>query len=87
MFAANAEGETFSIQGLSGQMIIMQITDIDRPENETLDLLAQSSALDIESNIADDLFRAYLISIAEDVEVTTNARALDAYKRSLVTEQ
>ncbi|MCR9269536.1 MAG: peptidylprolyl isomerase [Henriciella sp.] len=87
MFAANAEGETFSIQGLSGQMIIMQVTDIDRPESETLDLLAQSSALDIEGNIADDLFRAYLISIAEDVEVTTNARALDAYKRSLVTEQ
>lgn len=87
VFAANEEGETFSIQGVSGQMIIMQVTDIDRPASETLDLLAQSSALDIQSNIADDLYRAYLISIASDVELDTNARALDAYKRGLVTPQ
>ncbi|MEP1144081.1 MAG: SurA N-terminal domain-containing protein [Henriciella sp.] len=87
VFAANEEGETFSIQGVSGQMIILQVTDIDRPATETLDLLAQSSALDIQSNIADDLYRAYLISIATDVELNTNARGLDAYKRSLVTPQ
>ena len=87
LFAANEAGETFSIQGVSGQMIIMQVDSIDRPESETLDLLAQSSALDIQNGIADDLFRAYLISIAEDVELETNARAFEAYKRSLVTEQ
>ncbi|MEO1305959.1 MAG: peptidyl-prolyl cis-trans isomerase, partial [Pseudomonadota bacterium] len=87
LFDANEVGETFSIQGVSGQMIIMQVTNIDRPESETLDLLAQASAIEIQTNVADDLFRAYLISIAEDVELTTNGRALDAYKRSLVTEQ
>lgn len=87
LFAANQEGETFSLQGGSGQTIILQVTQIDRPESETLDLLAQSSALDIQNGIADDLFRAYLLSIAEDVDVSTNASALNAYKRSLVTEQ
>ena len=87
LFDANEVGETFSVQGVSGQMIIMQVTNIDRPESETLDLLAQASAIDIQTNIADDLFRAYLLSISEDVELTTNSRALDAYKRSLVTEQ
>lgn len=87
LFDANDVGETFSVQGVSGQMIIMQVTNIDRPESETLDLLAQASAIDIQTNIADDLFRAYLLSISEDVELTTNGRALDAYKRSLVTEQ
>ena len=87
LFAANEAGETFSIQGVSGQMIILQVDSIDRPASETLDLLAQSSALDIQNGIAEDLFRAYLISIAEDVELETNARAFEAYKRSLVTEQ
>lgn len=87
LFAANEAGETFSIQGVSGQMIVLQVDSIDRPESETLDLLAQASALDIQNGIADDLFRAYLISIAEDVELETNVRAFEAYKRSLVTEQ
>ena len=68
-------------------MIVLQVTDIDRPESETLDLLAQGSALEIQNSVSEDLFRAYLISISEDVEVNANARALDAYKRSLVTEQ
>lgn len=87
LFATNEAGETFSIQGVSGQMIILQVDSIDRPESETLDLLAQASALDIQNGIAEDLFRAYLISIADDVELDTNARAFEAYKRSLVTEQ
>ena len=87
LFAANEEGDTFSLPGMSGQMIIMQVTDIDRPASETLDLLAQSSALEIQSSIEADLNRAFLISISETVELDTNTRALDAYKRSLVTEQ
>lgn len=87
LFSANEVGETFSIQGLSGQMIIMQVDAIDRPASETLDLLAQASALEIQSGITEDLFRAYLISIANDVELNTNTNALNAYKRSLVTEQ
>ncbi|MEO1553689.1 MAG: SurA N-terminal domain-containing protein [Pseudomonadota bacterium] len=87
LFSANEEGETFSIQGISGQMIVLQIDSIDRPESETLDLLSQASALDIQTGISEDLFRAYLISIADDVELNTNGAALDAYKRSLVTEQ
>ncbi|MEM9376333.1 MAG: SurA N-terminal domain-containing protein [Pseudomonadota bacterium] len=87
LFSAKAEGDTFSIPGISDQIIILQVTSIDRPADETLDLLAQSTAIDIETNIADDLFIAYLLSIADTVELTTNANALDAYKRSLVTEQ
>ncbi|MEM7328963.1 MAG: SurA N-terminal domain-containing protein [Pseudomonadota bacterium] len=87
LFSANEVGETFSIQGISGQMIILQVDSIDRPESETLNLLAQASALDIQSGISEDLFRAYLISIAENVDLETNAGALEAYKRSLVTEQ
>jgi hypothetical protein len=87
LFSADQEGDTFSLPGMSGQMIIMQVTDIDRPASETLDLLAQASALEIQSSIEADLNRAFLISISETVELETNVRALDAYKRSLVTEQ
>ena len=45
LFDAAEVGDTFSIRGISGQMIIMQVTEIDRPADETLDLLAQSSVL------------------------------------------
>lgn len=87
LFGAAEEGDTFSVRGISGQMIIMQVTDIDRPADEALDGLAQTSGLEIQNDIAEDLFGAYLLSIAETVELDTNAAALDAYKRSLVTEQ
>ena len=87
LFSANEAGETFSIPGISAQMIVLQVDSIDRPESETLDLLAQASALDIQAGISEDLFRAYLMSIAEDVELNTNGAAFEAYKRSLVTEQ
>ena len=87
LFSANQAGETFSIPGISGQIIVLQVDSIDRPETETLDLLAQASALDIQAGISEDLFFAYQVSIAEDVELNTNGAALDAYKRSLVTDQ
>lgn len=87
MFAANAEGDTFALSGLQNQMIIMQVTSIDRPTEETLDVLAQTSALEIQNGVADDLFAAYVLSIAADIELNTNTAAFDAYKRSLVTDQ
>lgn len=87
LFSANEVGETFSIPGISGQLIILQVDSIDRPEGETLDLLAQASALDIQAGISEDLYFAYQTSIAADVELNTNGAALDAYKRSLVTDQ
>ncbi len=87
VFSANEVGDTFSLQGLSGQMIIMQVTNIDRPADESLDFLAQGSALEIQNGIADDLLRAYIIGISQDIPLETNAAAYNAYKRSLVTEQ
>lgn len=87
MFAATAEGDTFALAGLQNQMIIMQVTSIDRPSEETLDALAQTSALEIQNGVADDLFTAYVLSIAADIELNTNGAAFDAYKRSLVTDQ
>ena len=87
MFAANEEGDTFATAGLQNQMIIMQVTSIDRPAEQTLDILAQSSALEIQNGIAEDLFAAYVLGIATDIELNTNGAAFEAYKRSLVTEQ
>ena len=87
VFGVNAVGETFSLQAGATQSFILQVTQIDRPESETLDLLAQASALEIQNGVADDLFRAYLTSIAEEVELSTNGSAFEAYKRSLVTQQ
>ena len=87
IFGVNNEDETFSLQAGSSQTFILQVTEINRADDETLDILAQTSALEIQTGISEDLFRAYLMGIADDVELTTNAGAYDAYKRSLVTQQ
>jgi peptidyl-prolyl cis-trans isomerase D len=87
MFSANEVGDTFALPGLQNQMIIMQVTSIERPSGETLDLLAQSSAIEIQNGVADDLFAAYLLGISTHVDLDTNPGAFEAYKRSLVTEQ
>nr|WP_070959680.1 peptidylprolyl isomerase [Hyphomonas sp. Mor2] len=87
MFGANKEGDTFSLPGLQNQMIILQVTSIDRPSEETLDLLAQTSALEIQNGVAEDLFAAYVLGIAADIELDTNGAAFEAYKRGLVTQQ
>lgn len=87
IFSANEVGATTSFPSIAGQMVILQITQIDRPSNETLDFLAETGSLEVQNGIAEDLWRAYIIGIAEDTPIDTNAAALDAYKRSLVTEQ
>lgn len=87
IFGVNNEDETFSLQAGSSQTFILQVTEINRADDETLDILGQTSALEIQTGISEDLFRAYLMGIADDVELTTNAGAYDAYKRSLVTQQ
>ena len=87
IFGVNDEGDTFSLQAGSSQTFILQVTEIDRADDETLDILAQSSALEIQTGISEDLLRAYFMSIADDIELNTNASGYEAYKRSLVTQQ
>lgn len=87
LFAARNPGETFSAQGLPGQIVILQVTNIDRPAPETLDLLAATTAPNIANDIASDLFAAYFVGIQEDVDLNINNAAIDAYKRSLQTQQ
>ena len=87
IFGVNDEGDTFSLQAGSSQTFILQVTEIDRANDETLDILAQSSALEIQTGISEDLLRAYFMSIADDIELNTNASGYEAYKRSLVTQQ
>jgi peptidyl-prolyl cis-trans isomerase D len=87
IFGVNEEGDTFSLQAGSSQTFILQVTEIDRADDETLDILAQSSALEIQTGISEDLLRAYFMSIADDIELNTNASGYEAYKRSLVTQQ
>lgn len=86
LFAAKNPGETFSAQGLPGQIIILQVTSIDRPAPETLDVLAASTAPNIANDIASDLFAAYFFGIQEDVDLNINNAAIDAYKRSIQTQ-
>ena len=87
IFSANEVGDTFALPGLQNQMVIMQVTSIERPSGEALASLAQSSAIEIQNGVADDLFAAYLLGISTYIDLDTNPAAFEAYKRSLVTEQ
>ena len=86
LFAANREGEVFSAPGLPGQQIILQVTQIDQPAAETLDLLAEGSVATLQGALAEDLYAAYFVAIRDEVELEINQPAFTAYKQSLRLE-
>lgn len=87
LFAARNPGETFSTPGLPGEIIVMQVTNINRPAPETLDLLAEGTAASIQDSVGNDLFNAYFVGIQTDVDLKSNGAAYEAYKRGLRTQQ
>jgi len=87
LFEAREEGDLLSAPGLPGEIIVMQVTTIDRPEPETLDLLAVSTAASLQNQVADDLYQAFFAEIQKETELKVNGGALDAYKRGIVPQQ
>lgn len=87
LFEARAEGDVLTSPGLPGEVIVLEVTQIDRPEPETLDLLAASSAASLQSQVAEDLYQAYFSEIQRETELEINESALAAYKRSVVPQQ
>ncbi len=86
LFEARQEGDLLSAPGLPGEIIIMQVTTIDRPAPETLDLLAPSTAVSLQNQVADDLYQAFFAEIQKEIELEINSTALEAYKRDIVTQ-
>ncbi len=87
LFEARREGDLQSAPGLPGEIIIMQVTVIDRPTAETLDLLAASTSASLQNQVADDLYQAFFLEIQKSTELEVNAKALSAYKRSIEVRQ
>ena len=87
LFEAREEGDLLSAPGLPGEIIVMQVGTIDRPEPETLDLLAASTAASLQNQVADDLYQAFFAEVQKETELEINGAALDAYKRGIVPQQ
>lgn len=83
LFEARDEGEVLVGPGLPGQMIVLQVTVIDRPATETLDILAETTAAGLRDPLAGDLFEAFFLEIQSEMELETNDTALAAYKRRI----
>lgn len=87
LFEARREGEVQSAPGLPGSTIVMQVDVIDRPAPETLDLLADAMGVDVQGQLAEDLFQAYFLEIQSEIDLEINAGAFEAYKRTIDTAQ
>lgn len=87
LFNARDEGEILTSQIGPGTLAVMEVTEIDRPEPETLDLLSASAASTMRGQLADDIYQAFFIEIQKDTDLEVNAGAFNAYKNNLVADQ
>lgn len=87
LFSARRVGEIQSSQIGPGTLVVMEVTEIDRPETETLDLLSGGAAVTMRDQLADDLYQAFFTEIQKDTELEVNGAAFNAYKNGLVTTQ
>ena len=83
LFEARGEGEVIVGPGLPGQNIVLQVTVIDRPATETLDILAETTAAGLLDPLASDLFEAFFLEIQTETKLETNDAALAGYKRGI----
>jgi len=86
LFNIKSVGDVFTAAGRPGQIFIMQVTEIEAASDATLDQLTDTSLLQLEENLADDLFSAYFAALQQETDVDVNAAALAAYKQSLRLE-
>ncbi|MEM6535129.1 MAG: hypothetical protein AAF613_05750, partial [Pseudomonadota bacterium] len=87
LFNARREGDTVAAPISPTEILIMQVTKIDRPTPETVNLLASSAAPDVGQQLTQDLFQAFLIDVQEEIEVEVNAGAFESYKARIVPDQ
>ncbi|MEM1087498.1 MAG: SurA N-terminal domain-containing protein [Pseudomonadota bacterium] len=85
LFEAREEQDILTGPGLPGQTIILQVSAIDRPEAETVDILAETTAIGMRDGLANDLFDAFFLEIQSETKLEANAAALANYKRGLET--
>ncbi|GAB5457726.1 MAG: peptidyl-prolyl cis-trans isomerase [Henriciella sp.] len=87
LFNARDVGEILTSQIGPGTLAVMEVTEIDRPEPETLDLLSASAATTMRGQLADDIYQAFFIEIQKDTDLEVNLGAFNAYKNNLVADQ
>lgn len=87
LFEARNEGDLLTAPGLPGEIIVMQVTLIDRPEQETLDVLAGATAAGLQAELERDLSTAFSMAIQAETELKINMSAYEAYKRSVTPNQ
>ena len=87
LFNAGREGDTVSAPISRAEVLIMQVTEIDRPTPETVNLLASSAAPDVGQQLTQDLFQAFLIDVQEEIPVEVNTGAFETYKARIVPDQ
>lgn len=83
LFSANNVGDIFTGPGLPGQYVIMEVTEITRPDAETVDLLADTALPNLQNALAEDLYDAYFQAMQAESNVAINGAAYEAYKQSL----
>lgn len=83
VYAANDVGAIITAPGLPGQQIILEVTEIIRPDAARVDLLTESALPNLQNALAEDVYEAYYSALQADSDITVNGAAYEAYKQSL----
>ena len=86
VFEARRTGQVLTSPGLAGEMIIAQVTEINRADAEALDAMARDNANRLQNELASDLSQAFFFEIQRDIEVEVNGSGYQAYKSRITPD-
>ncbi len=87
IFNARAEGDVITIPSQADMILVLQVTQIDRPGPEAIEFLAESNVSVLQQQLNEDLFQAFFTDIQEDIEVKINSSGYAAYKARITPVQ
>ncbi|MEM6901236.1 MAG: SurA N-terminal domain-containing protein [Pseudomonadota bacterium] len=72
---------------LPGEVFLVQLEELNRPQPEELDTLAIVSGVQLTQSLTQDLQQAFQVELRNSLEIESNSAALAAYRSSIVDNQ
>ncbi|MEM8636998.1 MAG: peptidylprolyl isomerase, partial [Pseudomonadota bacterium] len=87
-FALDEVGDVEIAPGLlPGEVFLVQLEELNRPQPEELDTLAIVSGVQLTQSLIQDLQQAFQVELRNSLEIESNSAALAAYRASILDNQ
>lgn len=85
---AGDEGDIVTVPGnTASEVVVVKIEEIERPDEDELNILAPSAAASLEPSLADDLGEAFEMAVRAETKFEADASAFERYKAGLTRQQ